>query len=109
IQLLLEGAYRCYGYDFREYAFSSLRRRVWNVIHAEGLSTISALQEKILHDRSCWQRFLMAMTVNVTAMVRDATFYPMFREKVVPLLRDERVIRVWHAGCATGEEEYVLL
>jgi chemotaxis protein methyltransferase CheR len=108
IQLLLEGVFRCYGFDFRDYAFSSLRRRVWNAIRSEGLSTISGLQEKILHDPACWHRFLMAVTVNVTAMFRDPGFYRTFRRKVIPLLRDEPFIRIWHAGCATGEEVYSL-
>src|SRR5437867_255645 len=60
INLLLEGIYRRYGYDFREYAISSLRRRLWNVIRTERVATISALQEKILHNSDCMDRFLLA-------------------------------------------------
>lgn len=106
IQLLLEGVARYYGYDFRNYALASLKRRIWNCMHAEQLERISQLQERILHDPACMERFLLALTVNVTAMFRDAGFYRAFREKVVPLLRTYPFIRVWHAGCSTGEEVY---
>lgn len=106
IQLLLEGIARYYGYDFRNYALASLRRRIANVLHAERLPTISALQNKVLHDPACMERFLLALTVNVTAMFRDPQFYLTFTTKVVPLLRTYPFIRVWHAGCSTGEEVY---
>ncbi|MBF2047358.1 MAG: CheR family methyltransferase [Leptolyngbya sp. IPPAS B-1204] len=106
IQLLLEGVYRYYGFDFRDYAIASLRRRIWNAVRAEKLATISALQEKVLHDPECMERFLMGLSVNVTAMFRDPGFYVAFREKAVPLLRTYPFIRIWHAGCSTGEEVY---
>src|ERR1041384_2339320 len=106
LALLLEGVYRRYGFDFREYAPASLRRRVWRRVHAEGLATISALQDKLLHDSACMERLLLDLSINVTAMYRDPTFYVTFREKVVPLLRTYPFIRIWHAGCSTGEEVY---
>lgn len=106
IQLLLEGVYHYYGFDFRDYAIASLRRRIWNAVRAEKLATISALQEKVLHDPECMERFLMGLSVNVTAMFRDPGFYVAFREKAVPLLRTYPFIRIWHAGCSTGEEVY---
>lgn len=106
IQLLLEGVFRHYGFDFREYAPASLKRRIWNMVRAEQLTTISGLQEKLLHDPECMERFLLAISVNVTAMFRDPGFYLAFREKVVPLLRTYPFIRIWHAGCSTGEEVY---
>ena len=108
LSLLLEGVYRKYGFDFREYAPASLRRRVWRRTHAEGLSTISALQDKLLHDQSCMERLLLDLSINVTAMYRDPSFYVAFREKVVPLLRTYPFTRVWVAGCSTGEEVYSL-
>jgi chemotaxis protein methyltransferase CheR len=104
IQLLTEGIFRHYGFDFRAYAYSSMKRRVWKRLEAEGLDTISALQELVLHDEEAMQRLLQDMSVNVTAMFRDPKFYKAFREKVVPLLRTYPFIRIWHAGCATGEE-----
>jgi len=106
VGLLLEGVYRQYGYDFRDYAMSSLRRRVRHVVREEGLTTVSGLQEKVLHDPRCLQRFLLALSVNVTSMFRDPGFYKALRERVVPLLRTYPKVRIWHAGCSTGEEAY---
>lgn len=106
IQLLLEGLFRYYGFDFRNYALASLKRRIWNSVRAENVETISGLQEKILHNRSCLDRFLLSLSVNVTAMFRDPHFYLTFRHKVIPVLRTYPFIRIWHAGCSTGEEVY---
>jgi chemotaxis protein methyltransferase CheR len=108
LALLLEGVFRKYGFDFREYAPASLRRRVWRRVYAEGLSTISALQDKLLHDQTCMERLLLDLSINVTAMFRDPSFYSSFRSKVVPLLRTYPFTRVWVAGCSTGEEVYSL-
>src|SRR5439155_16514925 len=87
LALLLEGVFRKYGFDFREYAPASLRRRVWRRVHAEGLSTISALQDKLLHDPATMERLLLDLSINVTAMFRDPSFYVAFRERAVPSLR----------------------
>ncbi|TML25976.1 MAG: protein-glutamate O-methyltransferase CheR [Actinobacteria bacterium] len=108
LALLLEGVYRRYGFDFREYAPASLRRRVWRRVQAEGLATISALQDKLLHDPACMERLLLDLSINVTAMFRDPAFYVAFRQKVVPLLRTYPFTRIWVAGCSTGEEVYSL-
>ncbi len=104
IELLLEGVYRYYGFDFRSYAYASLKRRLWKRIHADGLPTVSALQERVLHDPQMMERLLLDLSVNVTAMYRDPNFYLAFREKAVPLLRTYPFVRLWHAGCSTGEE-----
>jgi chemotaxis protein methyltransferase CheR len=106
IELLLEGVYRLYGCDFRNYALASLRRRVWNAVRNEAVQTVSGLQEKILHDRECMERFLVQMSVSVTSVFRDPEFYQALREKVVPFMKTHPFVRVWHAGCATGEEVY---
>jgi len=108
VALLLEAIFRRYGFDFREYAPASLKRRVWRRIRAEGLSSISALQERVLHDPACMERLLLDLSINVTAMFRDPTFYAAVREKVVPLLRTYPFTRIWVAGCSTGEEVYSL-
>jgi chemotaxis protein methyltransferase CheR len=100
--------FRQYGFDFREYAPASLRRRVWRRVFAEGLETISALQDKLLHDPACMERLLLDLSINVTAMFRDPAFYVAFREKVVPALRTYPFTRIWVAGCSTGEEVYSL-
>lgn len=106
LHLLLEGINEYYGFDFRDYAPSSLKRRVWKCIDEEKLDTISSLQEKILHDRLCIDRFLNTISVDVTSMFRDPSFYRSLRENVLPKLRDLPFIRIWHAGCSTGEEVY---
>jgi chemotaxis protein methyltransferase CheR len=106
IELLLEGVFRHYGFDFRSYAYASLRRRVWKRIEAEGLATVSALQDRVLHDPDAMNQLLLDLSVNVTAMFRDPSFHAAFRRLVVPMLRTYPFIRVWHAGCSTGEEVY---
>jgi chemotaxis protein methyltransferase CheR len=106
IELLLEGIFRHYGFDFRAYAYASIRRRLWKRIEEEGLSNVSALQERVLHEPALMEKLLLDLSINVTAMFRDPSFYVMFREHVVPLLRTYPFIRIWHAGCSTGEEVY---
>jgi chemotaxis protein methyltransferase CheR len=106
IELLLEGVYRHYGFDFRSYAYASLRRRVWKRVGAERLRTVSALTERVLHEPDMMERLLLDLSINVTAMFRDPRFYAAFRAQVVPLLRTYPFFRIWHAGCSTGEEVY---
>ncbi len=108
MELLLEGIYRQYGYDFRGYAPGSLKRRLWRRAHAEGLASLSALQERLLRDPGCMERLLLDLSINVTSMFCDPTFFRAFRERVVPLLRTYPFIRIWNAGCSTGEETYSL-
>ena len=105
-RLLLEAVFRHYGYDFRGYAKASLRRRLWRRIEAEGLKTVSGLQERVLHDPETMERLLIDLSVGVTAMFRDPSFYLAFRGRVVPLLRTYPFIRIWAAGCSSGEEVY---
>ena len=106
IKLLLEGVSMRYGYDFREYALGPLRRAIASGMAGEGVSTISAYQERLLHDPSCMQRFLGGVGVNVTSMFREADVFQCVREEVVPRLRTYPSVRIWIAGCATGEEVY---
>ena len=104
IDLLLEGIYRLYGYDFRNYAFSSLRRRIWHRINAFGLTSVSSLQEKVLHDPENMTALLGSLSVSVTEMFRDPALFLTFRRDIVPELREIPQLRFWHAGCSTGEE-----
>jgi chemotaxis protein methyltransferase CheR len=107
MHLLLEAIFRHYGYDFRDYAPASLKRRIQKCMAKDDeLKTISGLQERVLHDTDCMNRFLHAVTVEVTSLFRDPGFYKAFREKVVPSLSALEKINIWHAGCATGEEVY---
>jgi chemotaxis protein methyltransferase CheR len=106
IRLLLEGVFQRYGLDFRDYAYASIRRRILGRLAPEGVTSVSCLQDKVLHDPESMQRLLAALTVHVTSMFRDPGFYLAFREKVVPLLRTYPFVRIWHSGCSTGEEVY---
>ena len=108
LQLLLEGVYRQYGFDFREYAPASLKRRVWRRVQAERAGTIAGLLALVLHDADAMERLLLDLSINVTSMFRDPTFYAAFRAQVVPVLRTYPFTRIWVAGCSTGEEVYSL-
>lgn len=104
--LLVEAIFRRWGYDFRDYAPASLKRRIRRIAELEGVASVSALQERVLRDPACMQRFLDQVTVSVTSMFRDPGFYQAFRQTAVPLLKQRRSLRIWHAGCASGEEVY---
>jgi chemotaxis protein methyltransferase CheR len=106
IRLLLEALYQLYGYDFRHYAFPSMRRRIWHRVHGEKLQTVSGLLERVIHDRSCMERLVSDLVIHVTEMYRDPSLFAALRNQVIPLLRGLPSIRIWHAGCSTGEEVY---
>jgi chemotaxis protein methyltransferase CheR len=108
LDLLLDAVFRLYGYDFRDYAKTSMRRRVANIMKKEEVNTISALQDRVLHDSRSWERFLGGISVNVSAMFRDPGFFLAFRQYAVPVLRTYPFIRIWQAGCSLGEEAYSL-
>jgi chemotaxis protein methyltransferase CheR len=108
LDLLLEAVYRQYGYDFRNYARTSMRRRIRAVMTDEQIRTISALQERVLHDPAAWERLLQGISVNVSAMFRDPHFFLAFRRCAIPLLRTYPFIRIWQVGCSLGEEAYSL-
>jgi chemotaxis protein methyltransferase CheR len=108
IELLLEAVFRRYGLDFRQYAQASLKRRLYRRMHAEGLRTLSQLQDRLLHDPPCMEQLLVDLSINVTSMFRDPSFYVAFRDQVVPVLHTYPFTRIWCAGCSTGEEVYSL-
>jgi chemotaxis protein methyltransferase CheR len=108
VDLLLEAVYRIRGFDFRNYARASLRRRIQNRLKAEKVETVTRLLDKIVHDASCMERFVRGLAVNVSAMFRDPGFFQSLRTHVVPFLRTWPYIRIWQAGCSTGEEVYSL-
>jgi len=109
VDLLLEAVYRIGGFDFRNYARASLWRRIQNRLRAENVDTVTRLLDKIVHDVSCMDRFVRGLSVNVSAMFRDPGFFQALRAQVFPLLRTWPYIRVWQAGCSTGEEVYSLV
>ena len=106
LDLLCEAIYRRYGCDFRQYATASLMRRVWLAMEQERVTSISQLQDRVLHDPAAMDRLINHISVNVTSMFRDAGFWKSIRDHVLPALRSNPFIRIWHAGCATGEEVY---
>lgn len=108
LTLLLEAVMQRYGYDFRNYAKASLNRSITGFIQKEKLAGISELQQKILYYPHYMERLLKEVSINVTEFFRDPNFFKSFRLKVVPLLRTYPFVRVWNAGCSTGEEVYSL-
>ena len=80
ISLLLEGLYRAYGFDFRDYSRASIKRRILEMMRTEKLTTVSAFQDRVLHDTVCLDRFLLGLSVHATSMFRDPTFYLTFRQ-----------------------------
>lgn len=108
VELLLTGLAERYGYDFRHYARASLTRRIRKVMNNESLPSVSALQSRLLHDVEAAMRFVAAVSVHTTAMFRDPDVYRALRADVIPLLRTYPFVRVWHAGCSSGEEVYSL-
>lgn len=106
IKLLLEAIYLMYGYDFRSYSKASVKRRVQHRLGMSGLANIAQMIERVVHDREFFVQLLNDMTVNVTEMFRDPWFYKAFREEVIPQLKTYPFIKIWHAGCSTGEEIY---
>jgi chemotaxis protein methyltransferase CheR len=109
IRLLLEALYHQYHYDFRNYAMASVKRRLKQAREQLGFPTISALQEKVLHDPSMLPRLLGFLTVQVSEMFRDPSYFKAIREQVIPHLGTYPSLKVWVAGCSAGEELYSLV
>lgn len=108
IDLLLSAIARRHDRDFREYHREHLSALIRRSLTLEGLASISALQGRVLHDPECAKRLLSRLVVTDTAMFRDPEFYRALRRDVIPQLRAHPSIRIWHAGCSTGEEVYSL-
>jgi chemotaxis protein methyltransferase CheR len=106
--LLLEGIHRRYHYDFRNYAPSSVKRRLVQARERMGCRTFSMLQERVLHEPAVLPTLLDALTVQVSEMFRDPEYFRALREQVVPHLKTYPSLKVWVAGCANGEELYSL-
>jgi chemotaxis protein methyltransferase CheR len=106
IELLFEGIRQRYGYDFSNYARDFLKRRIKRCQMMAGIDSIAQVQHRVLHDSAFFERLLEDLTIAVTEMFRDPSFYRTFRDKVCPHLRTYPFIRIWHSGCSTGEEVY---
>lgn len=108
IGLLLEAVYQRYGYDFRSYAGASIDRRTRQFMSHAGFSRISEMIPRVLYDENLFSELVQYFSIAVTEMFRDPFVYRAIRDEIVPLLRTWHHIKVWHAGCSTGEEVYSL-
>jgi chemotaxis protein methyltransferase CheR len=108
VRLLLEAIYDRYHYDFRSYAKASLKRRLTQACDNMGVSSLSGLQERVLHEPEAFAGLLQYLTVQVSDMFRDPEFFHAIRTRVLPVLATYPSIKVWVAGCSTGEEAYSL-
>jgi chemotaxis protein methyltransferase CheR len=108
VELFLEAIYRQYGFDFRDYAYESIRRRIWHSAREEKVTTISEFQGKVLYKPDLMKKLINNISITVTEMFRDPSFFESFRVNIVPLLRKQPLIRIWIAGCSSGEEVYSL-
>lgn len=108
VDLLLEGVWRLYGFDLRSHARPLLLRRLRRHLREERLETFSALQERVLHDAEALDGLLRSLHCPPGGLFADPGFFRVFRERVVPVLRTWPSLKVWHAGCGTGEDTYAL-
>jgi chemotaxis protein methyltransferase CheR len=108
LRLFLDAIYLRYDYDFRSYAHASLKRRVLAAMARFGCGTLTQLQERVLHDAAAFPPLLDFLTVQVSEMFRDPSYFLAIREQAVPILRTYPSLKMWVAGCSTGEEAYSL-
>lgn len=106
IRLLIEALFMKYGYDFRNYSQAHLKRRILNRFSLSGMHTVAEMIHAVLTDHAFVEQILMDLSITVTEMFRDSTFYKAVRESVLPVLRTYPFVKIWHAGCASGEEVY---
>lgn len=108
INLFLEALYQRYGYDFRNYAQASVRRRVRHLLFHSEYKCISDLTKRLLYDDAFARQVILEFSIAVTEMFRDPSFYASVRKNIIPYLNTYPFLKIWHAGCATGEEVYSL-
>ncbi|CAG5016638.1 Chemotaxis protein methyltransferase [Dyadobacter sp. CECT 9275] len=106
IDILLDDVFRLYGYDFTSYARASLKRRINRIFTLNKFPSFAELRYKVCKDEDYLKYFVEEITVNVTEMFRDPSFYQALRNDILPILGTKPFIRIWHAGCSTGEEVY---
>lgn len=106
IKLLVDAIFLKYGYDFRNYGQAHLKRRILHRLSIEDIGSISEMTRKVIYDQDFFDRLLLDLSINVTEMFRDPSFYAALREHVIPKLKTYPFLKIWHAGCASGEEVY---
>jgi chemotaxis protein methyltransferase CheR len=106
MRLLMQGVRQVYGHDFLDYSEASLKRRLKQWLAGSGFATFSQAQSAVLRDPALFESLLQGITVNVTEMFRDPAFFLALRVQVIPFLKTYPFVKIWLAGCATGEEAY---
>jgi len=106
--LLLEAVLRWTGYDFRDYAPSTLKRRISERLRSENVETISGLQDRVLHDNEAMKRLVFALSNSYNRLLQPPDFFRALRERIVPLLRTYSFVRIWFPACGTGEDVYAV-
>lgn len=106
LELLINEVYENYGYDFSGYSMASFKRRVDRLYQLDGFTSFKSFLDKINEDSDYFSRMVEEITVNITEMFRDPHFYKALRTEILPVLATKPFIRLWHAGCSTGEEVY---
>ncbi|MGO4773204.1 protein-glutamate O-methyltransferase CheR [Flavobacterium sp. W22_SRS_FK3] len=106
LETLINEVYEYYGFDFGSYSRASLKRRVNRIYQLDGFTDFGEFLSKVRYDSDYFRHMVDEITVNVTEMFRDPSFYTVIRNQILPLLGPKPFIRLWHAGCSTGEEVY---
>jgi chemotaxis protein methyltransferase CheR len=106
VEMILNDIFAAYGYDFTNYSRASLKRRIARLVSNDRFASFAEFRYRVKSDRDYFNHFVEQITVNVTEMFRDVSFYRTLREQILPVLATKPMIRIWHAGCSTGEEVY---
>jgi len=108
VELIVQAIYLRYGYDFRDYSRASIKRRLELRLEKENLNNLAELQHRVIHEPNFFKQLISDFSINVTEMFRDPEFYAAVRGKILPHLARQPNLKVWIAGCGTGEEAYSL-
>lgn len=106
LDLLLEGIFRKYGFDFRDYSSVHIKRRLDHRLATAGMQNFTQILHRIIYDEDFFKQILLDLSINVTEMYRDPGFYLELRERVIPYLSTYPFVKIWHAGCSAGQEVY---
>ncbi len=106
LELLLEGIYRKYGFDFRNYSSVHTKRRLAHRLAVTGLQNYTQILHRVIYDEDFFKQILLDLSINVTEMFRDPAFYKELRSLVIPYLSTYPFVKIWHAGCSSGQEVY---
>lgn len=106
VELLLQAIHQLTGYDFRDYSRSSIMRRIHHRMKMNQMDSVSILQNEVFTNKEMLHQLLQDFSINVTEMFRNPLFFKYIREEILPIFKELSEIRIWHAGCSTGEEAF---